>query len=56
MPQPKDNKQQLPDKIEVGVYHYSDDEGEPVFDFDEMRDEFESKLKQITGDKYESPS
>ena len=34
------------DVIKVGVYYYTDDDGEKVFDTDEMIREFEYKLKQ----------
>lgn len=40
-------------EIVVGVYWYEDDNGERVYDFEEMRNEFERKLREITGDKYE---
>ena len=56
MPKPKDYNKEIPVKIETGVYYFEDEDGEPVFDFEEMRREYEEKLKGIAGDKYESPS
>jgi len=41
-------EQDIPTKIEVGVYWYRDDEtGEIHFDFEEMADEFELKLSKL---------
>ena len=34
--------------IEVGVYYYLDDEGNKVYDFDEMMREFEEDLKRLS--------
>jgi len=51
----KENKKELPPvNITIGVYWYEDDDGSIVFDEEEMRKEFETKLEaiQITwGDK-----
>jgi hypothetical protein len=33
--------------IEVGVYYYLDNEGNKVYDFDEMMNEFETELKRL---------
>jgi|688.fasta_scaffold343022_2 hypothetical protein len=42
------SKKSIPMEIKVGVYYYIDDETkQPVFDTDEMRNEFEQKLKEI---------
>jgi hypothetical protein len=41
-------EQDIPTKIEVGVYWYKDDEtGEIHFDFEEMADEFELRLSEL---------
>jgi len=41
-------EQDIPTKIEVGVYWYRDDEtGEIQFDFEEMANEFELKLSEL---------
>ena len=41
-------EQDIPTKIEVGVYWYKYDEtGEIHFDFEEMADEFELKLSEL---------
>jgi hypothetical protein len=34
--------------IEVGVYYYLDDNGNKVYDFDEMMNEFELELKRLS--------
>lgn len=34
--------------IEVGVYYYLDNEGNKVYDFDEMMNEFETGLKRLS--------
>lgn len=34
--------------IEVGVYYYLDDEGNKVYDFEEMMREFEEDLKRLS--------
>ncbi len=44
-----------PVKVETGVYYYTDQDGKPVFDFEEMRREYEEKLREIAGDDYEAP-
>ena len=44
----KKKKDSLPPKtIKVGVYYYKDEEGNMVFDTEEMQKEFEFKLKEI---------
>lgn len=41
-------EEDIPVKIEVGVYWYKDEEtGEIHFDFEEMADEFEMKLSKL---------
>lgn len=41
-------EEDIPAKIEVGVYWYKDEEtGEIHFDFEEMADEFEMKLSEL---------
>jgi hypothetical protein len=41
----------MEDKIEIGIYYYIDEEtGEKVYDEDEMRDEFETKLQKLLKD------
>jgi hypothetical protein len=34
--------------IQVGVYYYLDDDGQKVYDFDEMMSEFEAELKKLS--------
>jgi hypothetical protein len=34
--------------IQVGVYYYLDDDGQKVYDFDEMMNEFEAELKRLS--------
>jgi hypothetical protein len=36
--------------IEVGIYYYTNDEGEKVYDTEEMTNEFETKLKQLSNE------
>lgn len=43
-----------PQSIEIGVYWYEDDDGNIIFDEEEMRKEFENRLMEIQiiwGDK-----
>jgi len=41
-------EENIPTKIEVGVYWYKDEEtGEIHFDFEEMANEFELKLSEL---------
>ena len=38
--------------LEIGIYYYIDEEtGKKVYDEDEMRDEFERKLKELLNQK-----
>ena len=42
------SKKQIPMEIKVGVYYYIDEETKkPIFDTDEITNEFERKLKEI---------
>lgn len=42
------SKKQIPMEIKVGVYYYIDENTkQPIFDTDEMTNEFEQKLKEI---------
>lgn len=43
--QSKEN--QIPTKIEIGVYWYQDENGKIHYDFEEMANEFEDKLSQL---------
>lgn len=36
-----------PTKIEVDVYYYKDDEGNRIYDEEEMQRDFEARLKQL---------
>ena len=36
------------DKIEIGVYYYTDESGNKVYDFEAMSEEFEDKLSELT--------
>ena len=35
--------------IELGIYYYEDEDGNKVYDYEEMANEFENKLSEITG-------
>ena len=37
------------DKIEIGVYYYTDDNGKKVYDLEAMSEEFENQLSEISG-------
>lgn len=39
-------------KVEVDVYYYIDDNGHKVYDVDNMREEFEKKLKKLQSKKH----
>jgi hypothetical protein len=41
------NKTNIPECIEIEVYWVEDDEGNIQFEEDEMRDEFERKMKEL---------
>jgi len=41
---------QVPSEISVGVYFFIDDEGNMIFDEEEMQREFEEKIKKIKGE------
>lgn len=50
MDQDKTNKRDVPEvpsEISVGVYFFIDDEGNMIFDEEEMQREFEEKLKKM---------
>tara|TARA_Y100001963_G_C6469337_1_gene303759 strand:- start:309 stop:449 length:141 start_codon:yes stop_codon:yes gene_type:complete len=36
------------EKIEIGIYYYVDDKGNKVYDIEEMANEFENKLSELT--------
>jgi len=36
-------------KIEIPICYYTDDNGNTVYDYDEMANEFENKLSELTG-------
>ena len=43
-----ENEKMPPQKIEIGVYWYKDEEtGKIEFDFEEMANEFEQKLSEL---------
>ena len=45
---PTINRERIAEEtIEVGVYYYIDDEGNKVYDVDEMMNEFELELKRL---------
>lgn len=49
-----ENEKMPPQLIQIGVYWYKDDDGNFIFDEEEMRNEFETKLEEIQfvwGDK-----
>ena len=35
--------------IEIVIYYYEDEDGNKVYDYEEMANEFENKLSEITG-------
>lgn len=41
---------EIPSEISVGVYYFIDDEGNTIFDEEEMQREFEEKLNKIKGE------
>ena len=46
------SKKSIPTEIKVGVYYYIDDETkQPVFDTDEMRNEFEQANKNLRNEQ-----
>ena len=45
----KKRKDKMKDKIEIPVCYYEDDNGNKVYDLEEMAEEFEIKLSEITG-------
>jgi hypothetical protein len=46
---PTINRERIAEEtIEVGVYYYIDDEGNKVYDVDEMMNEFELELKRLS--------
>jgi len=42
-------KNSIPEKIEIGVYYFLDEDGKPVFDVEEMQREFDEKVKDLEG-------
>jgi len=36
-------------KIEIGIYYYEDDDGNKVYDYESMAEEFENELSKIVG-------
>ena len=44
----KQNNMAYQNSIEIGVYYYIDENGNKVYDIEEMRREFETKLNQLT--------
>ena len=36
-------------KIEIGIYYYEDDDGNKVYDYEEMAEEFENELSKLVG-------
>lgn len=38
-------------EIRIEIYYYIDDEGNKIYDEDEMRDEFERKLQELLNNK-----
>ena len=42
-----ENEKMPPQKIEIGVYWYKDDDGKIIFDTEEMRRELEQKIQEL---------
>jgi hypothetical protein len=42
-------EKEIPQTIEIGVYYYINEDGEPVFDEEEMQRELEEKIKNLKG-------
>ena len=38
----------MENKLEIGIYYYKDDDGNEIYDYDAMAEEFENKLSKIT--------
>ena len=36
-------------KIEIGIYYYEDDDGNKVYDYESMAEEFENELSKLVG-------
>tara|TARA_R100000697_G_C5400380_1_gene185111 strand:+ start:27 stop:206 length:180 start_codon:yes stop_codon:yes gene_type:complete len=41
--------EEIMSNIEIGIYYYEDEDGNKVYDYEEMANEFENKLSEITG-------
>ena len=37
------------DKIEIPIYFYTDDDGNKVYDYEAMAEEFENRLSKVVG-------
>ena len=44
----KNKGDKVMEKIEIGIYYYVDDKGNKVYDIEEMANEFENKLSELT--------
>ena len=39
----------MENKLEIGIYYYKDEDGNKVYDYEEMANEFEDKISELTG-------
>ena len=40
---------EIMDKIEIPIYFYTDDDGNKVYDYEAMAEEFENRLSKVVG-------
>ena len=40
---------EIMDKIEIPIYFYADDDGNKVYDYEAMAEEFENRLSKVVG-------
>ena len=40
---------EIMDKIEIPIYFYTDDDGNKVYDYEAMAEEFEDRLSKVVG-------
>ena len=40
---------EIMDKIEIPIYFYADDDGNKVYDYEAMAEEFEDRLSKVVG-------
>ena len=40
---------EIMDKIEIPIYFYTDDDGNKIYDYEAMAEEFENRLSKVVG-------